>query len=142
MKFLQTNPLIEASGVQVFEALINKKLPADFVRFLIEHNGGEKPLVDGFKTESGESSMVSTFFGLGLTGSHADLATNYEYFRSTLPVGHIPIGSDIGGNLLTLQIGPESGVFLWDHDYPLAEQRPVRCSTSFQSFLDELYNSW
>jgi hypothetical protein len=130
--------------VRSFERLNGLKLPAEYVRFLLEKNGG-RPERPNFKVPGwpGQASMVGDFYGLR-PGEICSLQYWFTEFRDTLPPGFLAIADDPGGNLICIAtLGAEGGkIYYWDPtpDWDLSEQTGnlFRVADTFDQFLEQL----
>ncbi len=134
-----------------FEKELGEKLPGEYRKFLLRHNGG-CPEPRAFKihwknpelAETYPESYIGSFHALD--GESSNLAESYRLGRKWFPRSMIPIGNDIGGNELLLAISGKErgGVFYWVQE--LAEESDAPgldnvgfVSPSFQQLLDSLY---
>lgn len=142
--FLKSNPTTDEESVKAFEEMIGFRLPADYRSFLLTTNGGQKPNPEGFKTETGERSMLSYLYPVG-DGRGYDLQAHFLHMRSELPNGVIRIGEDIGGNPICLVVtGEDKGAVLFmDHEVETGLHENgwdnlYFCARSFTEFLESL----
>ena len=123
-------PSIGEGEVQEFERAHGLKLPDDYRRFLIEHNGG---------VPQNNSEGVRAFFCLG---KHAQwgLEQAMVQHRDELPAGLCPVASDQLGNLYCVACAGdgEGAVYLWDRKGKDAQAPLSRAADSFGQFLDSL----
>jgi hypothetical protein len=145
VRFLVNFPSTDEAGVREYETLIGHSLPTDFREFLLKTNGGKKPKPEGFRVETGETSMVSVFYPIGKRGTFHDLGGQFLTMRNELPEGVIPIGQDIGGNTLCLAVaGEDAGAVLFmDHEVETGPHKDgwdnlYFCARSFSEFLENL----
>ena len=138
-----------------FEKYIGFSLPADYRRFLLEHNGG-RPVPDAFMIRNDrrkEEDIVHCFFPLRsrslghvegdelrewpLHCAWDDLQNDLKnLYEKELDPPLLPIGTDGSGNYISLVLaGDKAGavVFL---EHELAEDQPL--ASSFTKFLDSL----
>jgi SMI1-KNR4 cell-wall len=142
--FLKTYPRTDEQSVEEFEQLIGSPLPADYRSFLLTTNGGQKPEPEGFKTETGERSMLSYLYPVG-DGNGYDLQAHFHQMRSELPNGVIRIGEDIGGNPICLAVTGEAAgaVLFMDHEVATGSHEEgwdnlYFCARSFTEFMESL----
>lgn len=114
-------PLAEAD-LAAAERQLGVRLPDDYRRFMLQHNGGQvEP--DGFAitwkpgqkaAAAGATSMVSWLFRV-YDGRHENLVRmNRTTFAGRLPAGTLAIGRDPGSNLLLLRCdGAQRGELLY-----------------------------
>lgn len=156
LKINNSLPKTNATRIHQFEAEHRISLPESFVEFLLEHNGGQ-PEARVFripkhpqwgKTES----IVRVIYGLDAPQDPLimDIEENMEIYQGRIPLDCIPIGGDIGGNLILLCIqGARHGeVYFWDHgfedeidpseDVSVSYHNVALVAKSFDIFLNQL----
>jgi hypothetical protein len=89
---------VSIDRIREFEARIGLPLPAEYVEFLLEVNGGqprpncaELPLI-------GEEILVDYLYGLGDPPVGEDLESVYKEYEGFLTEGWLAVGRDPGGN--------------------------------------------
>lgn len=95
--------------------------PQEYVQFLKDYNGGEvEDNIIELHSEQIESFSLSTFFGTEVEYIN-DILSCYDTFKNRIPKGCVPIGRDVGGNMVCLNLNEESfgNILLWDHDIEL-----------------------
>lgn len=144
VKFLITYQPTDEQSVEKFEELIGFPLPADYRSFLLTTNGGHKPKPEGFKTETGESSMLSYLYPVSDEEGY-DLQEHFHDMRAKLPTGVIRIGEDIGGNPICLALtgNDEGAVLFMDHEVETSPREDgwdnlYFCARSFTEFMENL----
>lgn len=103
------------------EKKVGASFPEEYVNFLRKYNGGEvEDNIIELSSGEIESFNVSSFFGTRLEDIN-DLLSCYDTFEGRIPKGSIPIGRDVGGNIVCLNLNREEYgyIFLWDHDIEL-----------------------
>lgn len=138
-------PLAE-SELAAAEQQLGVKLPDDYRRFMLQHNGGQ-PEPDGFAIQwrpgqkaaaAAATSMVSWFF-MVYGGRHENLLRmNQITFRDRLPKGTVAIGRDPGSNLLLLRCddSPQRGELLyWLMEMEAGGDNVGHVAASFDEFL-------
>ncbi|PEA35649.1 SMI1/KNR4 family protein [Priestia megaterium] len=103
------------------EKKVGASFPEEYVNFLREYNGGEvEDNIIELRSVEIESFNLSSFFGTRLEDIN-NLLSCYDTFESRIPKGSIPIGRDLGGNIICLNLNREGYgyIFLWDHDIEL-----------------------
>jgi hypothetical protein len=113
-------PISEVS-LALFEQELDLTLPTDYRDFLLEHNGG-KPNPCIFPVANNpydNKSMLHYFFGV-TDGELGNLAKWIKLQEDKLPEDLIPIGIDLGGNLLCLSVRGDfyGKIYFWDADIP------------------------
>jgi hypothetical protein len=131
-------------GLLAFEQRAGGKLPADYRKFLLEHNGGipEAAVVKG----KGVDSVVRQLNGLHNGARWARLESLRKTYAGRMPKGLLPIGSDPFGNVYCLGLGGRwrGKVWFWDHETEADEGEPPRTdnltlvAASFTAFLAKL----
>jgi hypothetical protein len=139
---ITSNKPADAAALERWTKSLPGRLPADYLRFLQQSNGG-KPQPNRCPDMRGEFRFsVRTL--LGITGSSdTDLGAHMERFRGRVPGNMIPIGYDDCGNLFVLSIaGKDAGcVYFWDHELEADEGEPprtdklTRVAVNFAAFL-------
>jgi hypothetical protein len=115
---------ITPSELEEVEKKIGIRLPDHYRRFLLARNGGIPiPGIFHFKEESGPytDSQVQCLLAIHSADDQNDFETFYERYKLNeirLPAELIPIGNDLGGNLICIaDDGPNLGaVYFWDHE--------------------------
>lgn len=128
---------LEAARLEAFESSIGARLPDDFRRFLIDHNGG-RPALDHVLDAEGDDSLacLDGAYGLHDGPESRRLESTFAALRDALPAGLVAFGNDPGGNQFCIGIAGEhrGRVYFWDHEaaglMPLGE--------SFAEFLSRL----
>jgi len=103
------------------EKKVCASFPEEYVNFLRKYNGGEvEDNIIELPSGEIESFILSSFFGTRLEDIN-DLLSCYDTFESRIPKGSIPIGRDVGGNIVCLNLNREryGYIFFWDHDIEL-----------------------
>ncbi len=118
------------------------KLPLQYRRFLLAHNGGQPvPNQLHFKNMQGRDtdSIVDWFLAIydGEIDSFEDYFGNYKVDENRLPEALVPIAHDPGGNLVCICIyGKDEGaVYFWDHEHELGGNNIHLIADSFDEFL-------
>jgi hypothetical protein len=114
--------VINDSDIEALQGDLNVSLPADYARFLVEHNGAcfmhpvkflvQKPR--GFVS----GGQVQQFFGVALQpiDESADIRENARVFSGRIPATFLPIVACQGDVLCIGTSRPDWGsVVLWDH---------------------------
>ena len=128
-----------------FEKTIGAALPASYRTFLQTHNGGRpKPSTFSFVANGGkrEKDSVQYFFGLH-DGRLGSLERKFAIYRSRIPDGFLPIGTDSFGNLVLMATGNETHgkIYFWDHEQesePPTHKNISLIEVSFEAFIDSL----
>ncbi|PFJ49589.1 SMI1/KNR4 family protein [Priestia megaterium] len=103
------------------EKKVCASFPEEYVNFLRKYNGGEvEDNIIELPSGEIESFILSSFFGTRLEDID-DLLSCYDTFEGRIPKGSIPIGRDVGGDIVCLNLNREKYgyIFLWDHDIEL-----------------------
>jgi cell wall assembly regulator SMI1 len=143
IKFERPGPKVRAAEIAKFEREIGFKLPADYRKFLLVHNGG-KPCPDNFKQVVGDKIIVNwvqRFYSLEASGG---LRMEWWEARREFPPGWIPIGSDCGGEALCICLNKKGyGVIAVTDGYAEYLGRPPemrQLADSFTTFLAMLFD--
>lgn len=103
------------------EKKVGASFPQEYVNFLRKYNGGEvENSIVELPLEEIESFILSSFFGTRVEDIN-DILSCYATFENRIPKGCVPIGRDVGGNIVCLNLNTEKygAIFLWDHDIEL-----------------------
>ncbi len=134
-------------AIELFQRFIGKKLPKDYVKFLLDYNGGS-PVPNAFDFEDGSSSSsVRYFHGLRKNVDEDDLLRNIDLYKDRTPADFLPIASDFGGNKIAMAVSGQyyGRLFFWDHENEVDEgslaemQNMSLIANSFSAFLSELH---
>jgi hypothetical protein len=134
-------------AIELFQRFIGKKLPKDYVKFLVDYNGGS-PVPDAFDFEDGSGgSSVRYFHGLRKNADDDDLLRNMDVYKDRMPTDFLPIASDFGGNKIVMAISGQyyGRVFFWDHENEVDEgsvagmQNMSLVAKNFSAFLSGLH---
>jgi SMI1-KNR4 cell-wall len=111
-----------ADDIERIEALINSKLPEDYLDFLV-HYGGFGLRYDAFfpfqtVTAVEDTSGVEVFYGV-MPGDAYDLESYYKTFEGRIPRNLMPIAGDQMGGQICLSISGEDkgSVYFWDNQF-------------------------
>ena len=135
--------------IEKFEELIQAKLPEDYKKFLLKHNGGH-PTVNVYKliepiNERNKEASISWFFAL-YDGEYSNITTEFKYSREKIPDELLPIARDDGGNIICLGIqGDYYGkLYYWTTNYSFWGEEDLNyiylISNSFTDFINGLYS--
>lgn len=140
------NRSVNSIAVKELEAIIGKKLPADYRAFLLEFNGG-RPENNVFPVpEDRTSAGVDRFYGLLGKRESGDLLFQRQLLLDRMPKDMLPIGDASCGNCICLSFRSDSfgNVFFWDHELePLGGtdvsfSNLFRVGNSFHDFFSNL----
>lgn len=130
---------LEESALVDFEKHISAKLPVEYKKYQLEHNGG-KPFPHDFiiSKKEGEDSLHH-FYGLHNGPDYLQLRSNYDAYRDRMPQEIIPIADDPCGNQICIGIkGKYAGkIYFWDHEKE--SKKPKEIAGSFNQFLNSLF---
>jgi hypothetical protein len=146
-------PSLTEARLRTIEHRYDFKFPAQYRKFLLEHNGGRpSPNRFRFRTESStsEDSRVDWFLAV-YEGENSNLEKYIEWYKvdeKRIPSEMISIARDPAGNLILISVrGDNSGaVYFWDHEReqdPSLGPEPTYdnvhlIAPSFSEFLDQL----
>ncbi|WP_341751165.1 SMI1/KNR4 family protein [Candidatus Tisiphia endosymbiont of Piscicola geometra] len=136
--------------IEKFEKLIQAKLPKDYKKFLLKHNGGH-PITETFKliepvnaknTEIG----VEWFFAL-YDGEYSNLTLEFQRTRDELIdklVVFLPIAYDSGGKICLSIRGDDYGkLYYWTTNWSFWDKDDLDylylISNNFTDFINGLY---
>jgi len=124
---IMKNEPTSRDAIARLEGELGLTLPAEYVEFLLDQNGG-LPHDNIFAVGDGNKSGVR-FFGVETGHDYDDLGKTARTFRARLPSGFLPIGDDPGRNLIAIAAsGPDAGsIWFWDHELEADEdEEPTR----------------
>lgn len=118
-----------------FEQILGCRLPEDYRRFLLTHNGG-RPRPAFFRLTESDGGDVAAFYGLHGKASDVGLDEVRVVLERRLAKELLAVGSDSLGNQICIGLaGPWRGhVRFWDHE----SERTQPIAVSFTAFLDSL----
>ena len=130
-----------------FETLIKAKLPDDYKKFLLKHNGGH-PVTNGFKliepiNEKTNEAGISWFYAL-YNGDVSNITKQFHRTREQLPEELIPIGYDSGGETCLGIAGEYYGqVHYWTTNWSMWKEEDYNylylVANSFTEFINKLF---
>ncbi|WP_186580505.1 SMI1/KNR4 family protein [Aquibacillus kalidii] len=125
----------------IFSKKIGYELPKDYVEFLRHHNGGYvKNSISSYFKNGKQTFILTSMFGLG---SDDDLLSQFETYKSRIPNTCIPIGRDVGGNLVCLNLSEDryGYVYFWNHEEELNyEEGKITINDLY--FITETFNEF
>jgi hypothetical protein len=104
LRFSKTRQsLPNTDDIAVFENAIQKQLPDDFKKFLLEYNGGvfDNPYIYAH-SDVPFRDRLDVLFSLNSSEKYADLLGSTYLFDDNIPCILLPFGYTISGNLLVL----------------------------------------
>ena len=115
------------------EAKVGTRLPEDYRRFLLQHDGGEPEpnefAIPGADNDSGANEFMSV----------RQIREEIEQYSHRFPRRMIPIAFAEGGNLVFLALD-DGQVLFWDHELEAANPL-FALAPSFEAFWQVLENS-
>ncbi|SEO53033.1 SMI1/KNR4 family protein [Paenibacillus sp. OV219] len=137
----------DRSTIDQFQNQIRLRLPADYIAFLEQFNGGyPEPSIFHMKIYHPldmESTIMKSFFGFGLENGD-DLMEKYRFYKKLLPADSIPICSTEGGNIVLMSLSIENygEIYIWDHERAHRHRAVLRdlqyITDSFTDFLKRI----
>jgi cell wall assembly regulator SMI1 len=143
--FEQAFPGASPEQIESVEAELGVELPADYRRFLQQHNGGD--LEDNFLPPDADASARYLYSaGPNDDDEIYDLATAAGFYAPDSPSDpeidpdYLPIGEDDGGNVICLKVrGEDRGaVYFWAHDAFAGTDPFTRLADGFAEFFERL----
>lgn len=140
---------ITADQLSNFEKGLGGAIPDQYRNFLLTHNGG-KPnpnFYDFYEGTFKNSSAVKMFFGISASENEKfDVSLVLSRMEAFLPENILPIGIDIGRNLICVAVsGDDKGyIYHWDADWAIVDGNADysnlhMLARSFDEFLSKLY---
>lgn len=143
MNFFDTGKKLTIGKINKFEKQINYKLPEEYVKFLLEYNGGipEKTVfvfdVDGKE----EDSVIQIFYSIDNEDKLYDLFTVYEAMVEDEEIqGYfLPIAEDEFGNNICIGLQNDNigQIFFCDHEEDASEKMQF-VSNNLNDFINAL----
>lgn len=143
--FKRVNPPIDAQAVDEFERYLGMSLPADYRRFVLEHNGGKPTPADFLISVAKGWDTIDYFLGLKADRDIFSLEEAAKYRKDHLPANMIAIAFDPGPNAICLStMGADFGkVYFWDAGFEVVGapdySNQYLLADSFDEFLSKLY---
>lgn len=136
---------IEEDDFKKFSSQIGYFFPDEYFLFLKDNNGG---YLDNYVAEyQGLNKLKSKFilagfYGLGID-SNNDLRSKYELYNGRVPEGCVPIGYDVGGNQVCINLTTKNYgfIYFWDHENELEEDNSIESLYYIASSFNEFLNS-
>lgn len=154
MNFTRPFTSISENDLIKFENDKSLKLPEEYRKFLLKHNGGYWPEKNSFNfINRADGSDIQYFYGVNLPNKEKECYTSLDQNANSsgedFPSKYLAIGTDSGGNQILLNI--ENGqVCFCDHeimfdedegeDVETFEDNITLISNSFTDFIDGLYD--
>lgn len=149
LKIKRTGPSITEERLAAFEASNGLKLPKDYRKFLLSHNGG-RPVRDTFPIAGHreEESDVSFFYGLDYPINSLELQWMFEmndgYFSDPAFENFFQIAHDGFNDKICLDLSEERfGTVVFVDMVPMWKDHTEKdiyvIADSFSAFLDMLY---
>ena len=118
-------------------------LPDDYIKFLLEHNGGA-PVPSTNRTPE---TFVQWIYGIQDEENWASLKWNIDIYDERIPFKTLPIATDPGGNqfLLSLRKDSYGEIWFWDHENECETNAKeyfdniIKSADSFSNFINDLY---
>jgi hypothetical protein len=149
VKIKQSNPFgaLSQRSLDAFEQQRSLRLPEDYRRFLLEHNGGDPApsnVIDFFEGNRPNSSDVQFMFGIHDGEYWASIEWHLDTLKGRVVEEGLPIAGDSGGNayVLITRGEREGQVFFWDHERetdPPSYQNMSYVAASFTEFAQKLH---
>ncbi|PFH84929.1 SMI1/KNR4 family protein [Bacillus sp. AFS088145] len=132
--------------IEQFENDLCLSFPNEYIEFLEKYNGGipEENIVI---SEEAPEFILSILFGTDLD-TYDDLLLCFKTFYGRIPKGCVPIASDVGGNIICLNLSEEKYGYdyFWHHEEELMfEEGKIQLNnlsliaTSFNKFLNMIH---
>lgn len=129
---LEVNGGASDASIAAVEKKLGVALPADYVEFLKQSDGGSFKNDLVFVEDMGDETVLNSVFGVAADGDMVVLNEYADYRkRNRIPKLGLPIGDDPGGNLfiLCLEQPGHGGIYYWNH-----EKEPPNGGDKFEDF--------
>lgn len=131
-------------AIQRLEKIISAKLPDDYRKFLLDHNGG-RPKPDGVPVPKHPEKIlpIMVFHGIAVDVETSCIDWNLEVMRNRLPDKMLPVATSDFGDLYCMDLSDKhyGYVYFWDHNDECGKDcrdNIYFVSNSFTSFLERL----
>jgi len=118
MNIKDSDKSVGINAIELLQRMLDKKLPKDYLDFLLEYNGGY-PEPDCFLFATGkEGSSVQGFYKINSQNDFDDLIKIIKTYENRIPEDFIPFAYDPGGNQVCIAVsGKQYGkIYFWDHE--------------------------
>lgn len=140
--------VVSQSDINDFERILSKQLPGEYKWFLCEY--GACCFRDNVIFKAAETcpwfddgvGAISYFYGLRPAKNNLpSLEQALESYRDQLPPNTIPIGDDMFGNLICLDLAKDNygKVLFWNHESETEQEQFCLIADSFEKFLGSFY---
>lgn len=132
--------------IRAFEKKYDLRLPKDYIRFLLNINGGiiEKDQNCQVFVKSLMGTIhVDALYGIGTAHENANIDTWMAMFRGDMLDGTVIIGDSLEhGFLVLICTGNDAGICYWDHsfEFPISndESNMYFITDTFTNFINHL----
>ena len=142
-----SGPHLKAEDILALESRLEIKLPDDYKKFLLVHNGGkpEPSTVNIQGWKNNPSHKIQVFFRIGGKIKSSEIDWNYEVTRGRVPRELLPIASTGTGDLFCISLSGSNRncVYIWD----LQDERTkptyeniYSVAKNFREFLNGIYH--
>ncbi len=119
VKFLETEEQVSKEHITELEKKLGFEFPSDYVKHLMEYNGGRcEPNLFSFE-EDGKFTQSSVDWFLALyDGEFDNLETYFRDYKidvKRMPTSFFPIAHDPGGNLICMD-KIDGRIYFWNHE--------------------------
>lgn len=112
-------PSITPSALDLVEHRLGRAIPAEYWRFLLEHNGGwPEPGDFSITWADGRQEQISVEWFLPVKTQDAiDLEATLKVYQGRIPEALFPVARAGGGLVCIVVVGEQQDrVFFWDHE--------------------------
>lgn len=131
------------AGVEGLETFVGRHLPGDYRAYLQNVNGGKPPSTGFVIPKINVEATVGVLYGVGVQPG-MDIIIWLKELEGDIPERWIPIGRDLGGNVLLMDLSTDSSapVLLWDRNRELPKTtnkvNTYLVADTFSQFLEML----
>lgn len=126
------------ADIERVQARFNCILPASYVSFLKQQNGG-RPKPDAFHGQRPHDEALVDFFYAIDGNKYTDLIENAAFGREyhDIPTTMLPIAATTSGDVVCIGIEATNygQIFFWSHDAPVREKSTWLLAHDLDSFL-------
>jgi len=145
MTLEDTHQQLTPTQIQVFETEFNLKLPEDYKKFILKHNGGY-PLENVFENEQEEEFGIDSFFSirndftLGSEGvmSSKFIIDTHQIIEQNIPNNLYPFGNTPGNHTYCISLAKQDYGNIYIYALDGRKHAKTYVTFSFLNFIQNL----